>query len=135
LIVFDCSTLVGAVLKEQSTPDRAFVHAARTDQLALSIAVMDEILEVLFRPKLARIVTPTRRDEVIRVLRQRATWFVPSTPVVVCRDPSDDKYLTLALESQASTIVSSDQDLLVLNPWRTIRIVNPADYLESIPRT
>ena len=45
-----------------------------------------------------------------------------------CRDPKDDKYLELALASQADRIVSSDGDLLVLHPWRGVRIPRPADH-------
>ena len=46
-----------------------------------------------------------------------------------CRDPTDNKYLELALAAQAATIVSSDQDLLAVHPWRGILIQRPADYL------
>jgi predicted nucleic acid-binding protein len=56
-------------------------------------------------------------------------WFETPVPVTDCRDPADNKYLELALAAQASTIVSSDRDLLVLHPWRGILIVPPAKYL------
>jgi predicted nucleic acid-binding protein len=46
-----------------------------------------------------------------------------------CRDPSDNKYLELALAAGATTIVSSDNDLLVLHPWRGIDNLTPAQYL------
>jgi predicted nucleic acid-binding protein len=49
-----------------------------------------------------------------------------------CRDPKDDKYLKLALAAGAATIVSSDDDLLVLNPWRGVRVLTPADYLLAV---
>ena len=52
--------------------------------------------------------------------------------VTECRDAKDDKYLELALASGAETIVSSDNDLLVLHPWRVVRILNPADYLSVV---
>ena len=46
-----------------------------------------------------------------------------------CRDPKDNKYLELALAAGASTIVSSDSDLLVLHPWRGVRILSPRAYV------
>ncbi|HEY3624349.1 MAG TPA: putative toxin-antitoxin system toxin component, PIN family [Roseiarcus sp.] len=49
--------------------------------------------------------------------------------VTDCRDPKDDKYLELALAAGAETIVSSDDDLLVLHPWCGVRILRPADYV------
>ena len=41
-----------------------------------------------------------------------------------------NKYLELALAAGAETIVSSDDDLLVLDPWRGVRIMRPGDYLD-----
>jgi predicted nucleic acid-binding protein len=49
--------------------------------------------------------------------------------VTDCRDPKDDKYLELALAADAGTIVSGDADLLVLDPWRGVRILKSAAYL------
>jgi len=51
--------------------------------------------------------------------------------VTDCRDPKDNKYLELALAAGAETIVSGDDDLLVLDPWRGARIMRPADYLAA----
>lgn len=56
-------------------------------------------------------------------------WFETPVTVTDCRDNADNKYLELALAAQASTIVSSDRDLLVLHPWRGIPILPPAKYL------
>jgi hypothetical protein len=50
--------------------------------------------------------------------------------VTDCRDPKDNKYLELSLAAGAETIVSSDDDLLVLDPWRGVRIMRPAEYLD-----
>jgi putative PIN family toxin of toxin-antitoxin system len=48
-----------------------------------------------------------------------------------CRDPADTQFLALALAAGAYAIVSSDQDLLVLHPWRGIEILKPAEFLAS----
>jgi predicted nucleic acid-binding protein len=61
--------------------------------------------------------------------------FEPIEPVTDCRDPKDNKYLELALAGGASAIVSSGDDLLVLDPWRGIRILRPADYVRLQGRT
>jgi predicted nucleic acid-binding protein len=57
--------------------------------------------------------------------------FEPRTAVTDCRDPTDNKYLELALEARARTIISSDADLLVLSPWRSVAILTPAEYLAA----
>ena len=112
-----------------SVPERALLRAEEVDVLALSTAVDAEIAEVLARPKFARAVPEARRHQFLRLVRDAAVWFEPAERVVDCRDPKDNKYLELALASGAETIVSSDDDLRVLDPWRGVRILRPADYL------
>jgi uncharacterized protein len=129
LIVFDASALVGAALKVDSVPERALLRAEEVDVFALSAAVDAEIAEVLGRPRFARAIPLERREQLLQILRRAAVWFEPTVHVTDCRDPKDGKYLELALTAGAETIVSSDDDLVVLDPWRGVRILRPADYL------
>ena len=129
MIVFDASALVGAALRVDSVPERALLRAEEVDVFALSPAVEREIVEVLNRPKFAQIIRRERREYVLGILRDEAVWFEPAVRVADCRDPKDDKYLELALAAGAETIVSSDDDLLILHPWRGVRILRPAEYL------
>lgn len=130
MIVFDASALISAILKADSVPERALLHADDVDVFALSAAVDAEISAVLNRPKFARSVSPIRRERVLSILRNRAVWFEPDARVDDCRDPKDNKYFELAHAAGAELIVSGDDDLLVLNPWKGVRILRPADYLE-----
>ena len=52
--------------------------------------------------------------------------------IAVCRDPTDDKFLELAVNGKADLIVTGDADLLVLNPFRDIPIVAPATFVAGI---
>lgn len=47
-----------------------------------------------------------------------------------CRDVRDNHILEVAVNGQAQVIVTGDEDLLVLNPFRGITILRPADYLK-----
>jgi putative PIN family toxin of toxin-antitoxin system len=129
VIVFDASTLVSASIGRGSVPDRAVRHAFAADRVAVSEATIAELLDVLARPRLARFINPEVRDEVLSLLDTYGVFFAPVERVAECRDPKDDKYLEVALAAGAEVIVSSDDDLLVLHPWRGVRILRPADYL------
>lgn len=129
MIVFDTSTLVGAAIRRGSVPDRAMRRAFASDRVAASDATMAELLDVFARPRLARFLDAEVRDEVLALLDEFAVFFEPTEAVSDCRDPKDDKVLELALASGAERIVSSDADLLVLHPWRGVRVLRPADYL------
>lgn len=131
MIVFDASTIVSAALKVDSVPERALLRAENVDVFALSAAVETEIAAVLNRPKFAAAIPRRRRERFLRILREAAIWFEPVIRVADCRDAKDNKYLELALAAGADIIVSSDDDLLVLDPWRGIRVIRPAAYLAN----
>ncbi len=129
MIVFDASSLVSAAFGPGSVPDRAVRHALQVDHVAVSEPVMVELLDVLHRPRLARFIDPEQRADLLDLLDTLGAVVVPATPVTDCRDPKDNIYLELALAAGADVIVSSDSDLLVLHPWRGIRVLRPAAYL------
>ena len=46
----------------------------------------------------------------------------------ICRDPDDDVVLATALAGDGAAIVSGDQDLLILDPFRGIRVLTPSAF-------
>ena len=129
MIVLDASTLVSATFSTRAVPALAVQRALREDRVAISEPVMTELLDVLHRPGVARLLQPELRAELLGQLLALGAPFETIERVTDCRDPKDDRYLELALASRADTIVSSDRDLLVLHPWRNVRILRPAAYL------
>ena len=97
--------------------------------IALSASVFGEIVEVLGRPKFARAIREDRRREVLEVLSSAALWIEPVNKIDECRDTKDNRYLELAVAACATVIVSGDQDLLVLHPWRGIQVLQPAAFV------
>jgi putative PIN family toxin of toxin-antitoxin system len=129
LVVFDASTIVGSALKASSVPRRALLVARKRHTIALSAPVYREIDEVLRRQEFAKALAHDRRQEILGLLTAAAFWVTPNESVQECRDPKDNKYLELALAAGAVVIVSSDDDLLTLHPWRGVLILRPAEYL------
>jgi len=110
-------------------PYQALRKARAVDTLAMSQPVFAELLDVLHRPRLARFMDPDLRADLLDQLVSGTLWFAPAEAVSDCRDVADNKYLELVLSAGASSLVSGDQDLLVLHPWRGIPILRPAEYL------
>ncbi len=131
-VVFDASSLVGALLKEGSVPERALLLARTSASIYLSAAVEAEIREVFARPKLRKYLALDRAQHVLAILTTAAGNVEPTERVTDCRDAKDNKYLELALAAAAEAIVSSDDDLLVLHPWRGIDIVTPAEFVARL---
>jgi uncharacterized protein len=82
--------------------------------------------DVLHRPRLARFIDAALRADLLDQLLSGTVWFEPTVAVTDCLDVADNKYLELALAAQAGIIVSSDQDLRDLHPWRGVLILRPA---------
>jgi putative PIN family toxin of toxin-antitoxin system len=104
---------------------------ARQLPLVFSTATYDELADVLMRAKLDRYVSRRTREALLRTWRKAAVMFPEAAlreEVRDCRDPDDDKFLELALASGARALVTGDADLLVLDPWRGVRIVKLTDF-------
>jgi predicted nucleic acid-binding protein len=59
----------------------------------------------------------------LATLVREAELVVVTAVVTDCRDPKDNKFLELALSGKATHIVSGDEDLLVLHPFRGVLIL------------
>lgn len=129
--VFDTNVLISAFLFSQSKPRQALDQAQDIGVLIFSSAVFSELKEVLYRPKFDRYLTGERRQELLEDLTQTAQFIDVTDQIEECRDPKDNKYLELAVSSQAECIVTGDDDLLVLNPFRGIEILTVQEFLAS----
>jgi uncharacterized protein len=98
----------------------------------LSEPVFREIAGVLARPKFAGVLSHSRRSEALELLVAAALWVEPIEKVVDCRDAKDNRYLELALAAGATVILSGDDDLLTLSPWRGVRVLRAAQFLAEL---
>jgi uncharacterized protein len=119
-------------------------------ELYLSRETLAEIEDVLTRPKF-RNRFPSLTDEMIEAflkdVKENAV-IVKNVPAVFSytRDPKDEKYINLAVESEADYIVSRDKDLLDLmtgytneckdfrRRFRGLKIVQPIEFLNIVER-
>lgn len=129
LVVFDTNVLISAFLLSQSKPRQALERAENIGVIILSNSVFSELKEVLYRPKFDRYLTKERRQEILENLTETAQFIDVTEQINECRDPKDNKYLELAVSGQAECIVTGDDDLLVLNPFRGIEILTVQEFL------
>lgn len=70
------------------------------------------------------------RARFLRSLLREASLIETKEKIRACRDPKDDKFLELVVGGAADCIVSGEDDLLVLSPFRGILILSPDEFLE-----
>ena len=128
-VVLDTNVLVSAVLSPSSTAARCFNRALDRAEILYSTSTLHELEDVLWRPKFLSLRSDESAHRVTGLLCQTGDLIEVTDTVTDCRDPSDNKFLALALNGKADLILTGDKDLLALHPWRGIPILTPAAYL------
>lgn len=132
-IVVDTNVLVSAVVRAGSVPSQAVSLAQKIGILLLSDETAIELTTVLARPKMSRFVTATDVIPAITALCATADWVPVVSAIRACRDPRDNKFLSLAVSCAAHVIITGDDDLLVLHPFEGVAILTPRQFLERPP--
>ncbi|OCR02722.1 putative toxin-antitoxin system toxin component, PIN family [Oscillatoriales cyanobacterium USR001] len=130
--VIDTNILVSALLFSNSKPRQALDKAQDIGIILLSNDTFLELETVLLRPKFDRYITLEKRTEFLENLAETTLFIEPDESINDCRDPKDNKYLELAVSGEANCIITGDEDLLVLNPFRGISILTVQLFLATI---
>ncbi len=128
--VFDTNVIVSALLLKRSIVRQAFDKAIDQGKLLVSQAIVEELNEVLRRKRFDKYLTEDERIEFITALVREAALVEITDTVTECRDPKDNKVLELAVSGKATCIVSGDDDLVVLHPFRGIPVLTPRQFLD-----
>ncbi|MBI1927440.1 putative toxin-antitoxin system toxin component, PIN family [Candidatus Poribacteria bacterium] len=102
-------------------------------QLIVSSVIVEEYFRVLRK-------SPLLTERGLHALqlwfshKSKITVIRPGRHFKVCRDENDDMFLDAAYAGKAKYIISWDKDLLELEEFRGIEIVNPGQFLEIYER-
>lgn len=81
------------------------------------------------RPKFDRYLSQQSRQQFLTDYRNVILWVDVTYSITDCRDAKDNKFLEVAISANALYLISGDDDLLVLHPYGSVQILNPADFL------
>lgn len=132
-VVLDTNVLVSAALKRNSTPAAAVRAVERGGFLLKSLATQRQLFDVVARSYFVPLIGNETRAW-LRKLMSAAELVTVTERIIACRDPTDDKFLELAVSGRADAIVSGDADLLILSPFRGIPIITPAAFAQGAGR-
>ncbi len=96
-----------------------------------SVPVAEGLNDIFGRDKFDRYVIREDRERFLVAFLRAAIAIEITEPIAACRDPKDDKFLELAVSGGATCIVTEDNDLLALHPFRGIPIVSVEQFLAS----
>jgi putative toxin-antitoxin system toxin component, PIN family len=140
----DTNVWVSALLNPYGFPARV-LDALKADRFEpiLSEALLEELLNVLSRPRLVRKYRLEPRDiaELAALLEEKAVKVEPRRALHLCRDPRDDVVLETALLGRADYAVSRDDDLkrdlelMRKMQERGVRVVSVRQFLSILEAT
>lgn len=134
MAVIDTSTLISA-LGWEGKPQQILNYCLNKKfKLVTSPQILQEIQDVLFRPKFD-FIDSSKKNEFILLLSQLAEIVYPTHKVDVCRDKKDNKSIELALSAKVKIIVSSDNDLLDIKKYNDIKILSASEFLKMLEDT
>jgi hypothetical protein len=104
--VFDTNVYVSALLASGSKPRMAIDRAMKSGKILISNEVLSELSGVLHRARFRRYLDENDIRLFLVALTVEAEWIEAIVPLSACRDPKDDKFLSLAVSGSATHIVT-----------------------------
>ncbi|WP_425421093.1 putative toxin-antitoxin system toxin component, PIN family [Phaeodactylibacter xiamenensis] len=101
-------------------------------RLIFSEQLLEEFLIVVRRPKFQKYFSGPDIEALLRTFESYGRIASVFSIVEVCRDPKDNFLLALAKDSQADSLITGDQDLLVLQKFGHTPILTYSEFLTSI---
>jgi uncharacterized protein len=134
-IVADTNVIVSGLLWHGASRELLDVARLGTVQLFTSGALLAELEEVLRRPKFAERLAAAQVQPRDLVIGYAALAIVvqpgPLQPVVL-RDADDDAVIACAVTAAVISIVSGDDDLLILRKYQELEIVKVAEFMARV---
>ena len=127
--VLDTNVIVSSLLFSHSIPRQALNKALDTGKILISQEIILELTQVLNRDKLNKYLLKEERLKFLADFLKDVQTITIYQKIDACRDKKDNKFLDLAICGQAQYIITGDQDLLILNPFSGIYIINPKQFL------
>lgn len=97
-------------------------------QLVISSELIEEIYDVISRPKLAKYYSSENINMLMKYMKEFSLSFELGSIPSRCRDSKDDYLLELALVSDADYLVTGDKDLLEIKKIGNCQIVTAMEF-------
>lgn len=129
-IVIDTNVLISAGLLPQSKTAQVLTLAVEHFVIAQNQHTWHELETRITRPKFDRYFGDSGRMEHLVKIAQSMQHFEVTAEVSVSRDPTDDKFIGLAIDAGASILISGDPDLKDVRMHRGVEILSPTHFFE-----
>lgn len=132
--VIDTNAFISSVLFRSQADDLVKCWQRRKFIFLVSKPIVDEYIKVLTYPKFK-----LNKDEIKHILEYELLKFVEIIEVkselsVIKEEPSDNIFLSTAIDGEADIIVSGDKHLLSLGKFKNIEIVKLRKFFNLLAK-
>jgi len=132
--VVDTNVFISATLYEGSTSKLLSYWQRRRFIYLISKQILEEYIKVLSYPKFR-----LTEEEIKWIIQEELLPYVETVKIKILvsaikTDPSDNIFLSTAVEGKASFIISGDPHLLALKKYQGVQIVKVRDFFNLIKR-
>ena len=128
-VVLDTNVLISALLFRELPSRLIPLWQKGKVTLLVSSQVLKEYLRVLAYPRFELAAQEIKSIIEVELLPFVEAVRVESKIRVIAKDPSDDKFLELAVDGKADFLISHDKHLLGLSVFRGTQILSVAEFL------
>lgn len=134
-IVIDTNLFVSGLISKKGHPAKLVDLWKKGEfHLCISKKIIEEIFEVLYRPRIKERFKIPREDieDLRKEILEKAIISLNTYEVEKSRDPKDNIFLACAMEEEAHYLISGDDDLLSLKYYQGIQIVDVNIFLKIL---
>lgn len=129
-IIIDTNLWISFLLSKRSSGLDRFFHD-KSIVIIFSKELLDEFIEVARRPKLKKYFNLADIEELLLQISLHAELVTVSSNINICRDPKDNFIFSLAVDSNATYLLTGDKDLLDVSKVGKSKIITLTQFLSE----
>lgn len=134
-VILDTTVYVASILSSNGASAEIFAQIINGEIFNFyTEEILEELKDVLNRPKFS--LDKEKQEQFVHIIKEVSFLIKPIDKFKVkkCRDPTDDKFLSLANQINTGFIITLDHDLLSLKEFNRTKIITPSLFLQFIKR-
>jgi len=128
-VVIDTNILVSFAIRPNPDFEKIFDHIAAHGVSLVSEDTIAELFDVMSRAKFRKYVPLDQSIDYVEWYVGISEQVIATEHVVACRDPKDDKFLSLAVSGKADCIIAGDHHLLDMGKFNDIPVYRTAEFI------
>ncbi len=131
IVIFDTNVWLSFLIGKKLSVLENYINDKRIT-IILTPQLLLKIKNVTSREKLRKYFSEAASYDLLKMLEAQAENVNIKEVYFISKDPKDNFLLDLIDISKADYLITGDNDLLELNPFKTAKILTPSDFEKII---